>query len=213
MDTELLVDAAAALAVDALRAPAPGPIALDPGTGALVAPPAAFRELIEPGSRLETRAELAAAGAVHGGRLAPLLRAGVAAIRAPERQLTLEGDPAFDAWIAGDGAALTVVDDDGRVRLVPLPVRALGATLVLLSGLDEDVPAPDTAERRLPLGELAAAIASLPGVRVHRRLVGPAATLEIVRAADGWRRVLVDGDVAVLRPASAAELRELVQAA
>jgi hypothetical protein len=215
MRTELIETTAAGLVIAALRAPAPPePIVLDTGTGLLVAPPAAFRELVEPGSRLETRAALAAAGVVHGGRVPPLLRAALAAVRAPERQLTLEGaGAAVEAWRAGAAAALTTLDDDGRVRLVPLPAAALAATLARLIGLEEDVPAPGGGERRLAPGELAAVLAaggddSLPSVHTHRRL----APLELVGAADGWRRIVPDGDALVLRPESTAALREAIAA-
>jgi hypothetical protein len=220
MRTEIVESTLADLALAALHAPAGAePIVLDAGTGTLVFPPAAFRELVEPGSRLETRAALAAAGAVHGGRVPALLRAALVAIREPERQLTLEGAGApVDAWRAGDAAALTTLDDDGRVRLVPLPAAGLAATLARLIGLEEDVSAPGAGERRLAPGELAAVLAAggddaLPGVHTHRRLV----PLEVIGAADGWRRVVPDGDALVLRPESAAALRaalaELVQRA
>jgi hypothetical protein len=215
MRAELVEHTTAALVAAALGAEATAhPVAYDPGTGLLVAPPAAFRELLEPGARPETRRALAAAGAVHGGRVPALLRAALEAVREPERQRQLEGaGPPLDVWRAGNAGALTTLEADGRVRVVPVPGAALAAVVARLIGLDVDAPAPDAPERRLAPGELAAVLGAggddaLPGVHTHRRL----APLEVIGAADGWRRIVSDDEALVLVPESAASLRAAIAA-
>jgi hypothetical protein len=209
MQTELVEETAARLAVAALRADAEGEIALDAGTGALAAPPAAFRELVEPGSRLDTRRALAAAGAVRGGAVHPALLAAVTAVQG-RRVAVLEraGAPPVELWSAPPAGALTSVDGAGRVRLVPLPAAALAAAAALLAGLDDGPAAPGSEERTTP-AELVTRLAAAPGI--HARLVAGAVVVEVLGGDDGWRTVDVEPDGAlVLRARAAEDLRRAI---
>jgi hypothetical protein len=211
MHTELVPDTAARLAVAALRAERDGELNFDAATGALAAPPAAFRELVEPGTRLETRRPLAAAGAVRGGALWPALLAAVTAVR-ERRAAVVEtaGAPPVELWSAPPAGALTSLDGAGRVRLVPLPAEALPAAAALLAGLD-DGPAAGS-EQRLTPAELAAQLVAAP--RWHARVVAGETAVEVLGGEDGWQAVETEPDgTLVVTPRSAADLRAAIAAA
>ena len=214
MLTELEPGTVARLAVAALEGdPGEGAIVLDPATGALAARPAAFRELVEPGSRLEERAALAAAGAVRGGRLHPVLRAGVGAVRTRQAAvLERAGAPTVEVWATPPAAALTAVDPAGRVRLVPLPSAALAAALERLCGFAGEGAAAPGGERRLSPADLAAELAS-DRPHTHVRFVAAGDVFEAVGAEDGWRAIeaAADGSV-VVRPQAPAALRRALAA-
>jgi hypothetical protein len=165
---------------------------------------------------VETTMARFAAAALAGGEDAVVLeplafRALVERGELPARSLVLERAqaPTVEAWAAASGpAALTVLDPEGRVRLVRLPAAALAATLERLTGLDEG-PAAGEARALTP--------GVSPGAH-HSRLVAGDQTLELARGDDGWGRIVVAPDgSASFRPESAADLRralrELVQRA
>jgi hypothetical protein len=212
MRTELVQETAARLAVAALRADAPGEIALDPGTGALTAPPAAFRELVEPGTRLETRRPLAAAGAVRGGAVHPALLAAVTAVRG-RRVAVLErrGEPPVELWSAPPAGALTSVDAAGRVRLAPVPAAALATAAALLAGLD-DGPAAPGGDEHTTAAALTERLVAEP--RIHARLVAGEQVVEVLGGDDGWRAIEAAADGTLrLRPQPSATLAAAIAAA
>ncbi len=188
MRTELADETMARLAVAGLRDDrGRDGVSLDLGSGALAAPPAAFRELVEPGTRLEMRAALAAGGAVRGGRLHPVLYAGVRAVRGGQiAAVERAGAAPVEVWADPPAAALTAIDPTGCVRLVPLPAAALTAAVALLAGIDDGPAAPGEAETTTP-AELAARLAAAQFT--HARVTAGDAIVEVLGGADGWRAV------------------------